>query len=210
MIRRPPRSTLFPYTKLFRSVDDQCISVPLCNRVPVPCGSEIFQILSRRYFAAVRPQITYPVFPLEYLKNFVFGHDEFHRLVVLQQPRKTHRVTPVPRRISDYRTFILDASRHSRYARRGQWRSRCAHGVVIPGHFPDAAKIVRVKRFGFSIVFVFGFEIFAALGIAAPPALSIAYARAQHEDHRYDPDQNDETMSHVSNLLIDRILSAFA
>src|SRR5258708_39430613 len=27
MIRRPPRSTLFPYTTLFRSLDRQCISV---------------------------------------------------------------------------------------------------------------------------------------------------------------------------------------
>src|SRR2546429_1674927 len=32
MIRRPPRSTLFPYTTLFRSVD-QCrrVHVPACN-----------------------------------------------------------------------------------------------------------------------------------------------------------------------------------
>src|SRR3712207_9082934 len=28
MIRRPPRSTLFPYTTLFRSVDERSITIP--------------------------------------------------------------------------------------------------------------------------------------------------------------------------------------
>src|ERR1039457_1639885 len=31
MIRRPPRSTLFPYTTLFRSMALICISIPFCQ-----------------------------------------------------------------------------------------------------------------------------------------------------------------------------------
>src|SRR5256885_13450774 len=36
MIRRPPRSTLFPYTTLFRSVQKIMQQAALCNRVPIP------------------------------------------------------------------------------------------------------------------------------------------------------------------------------
>src|SRR2546427_11384951 len=31
MIRRPPRSTLFPYTTLFRSVALACLDIPACD-----------------------------------------------------------------------------------------------------------------------------------------------------------------------------------
>src|SRR2546430_16683633 len=34
MIRRPPRSTLFPYTTLFRSLADGCVTI--ANRVALP------------------------------------------------------------------------------------------------------------------------------------------------------------------------------
>src|SRR2546422_6996212 len=37
MIRRPPRSTLFPYTTLFRSLPSRFWSVPFTRR-PSPCG----------------------------------------------------------------------------------------------------------------------------------------------------------------------------
>src|ERR1035438_3100292 len=32
MIRRPPRSTLFPYTTLFRSYQNACMNCPHCNQ----------------------------------------------------------------------------------------------------------------------------------------------------------------------------------
>src|SRR2546429_4359202 len=35
MIRRPPRSTLFPYTTLFRSAPEYCIRAPPVRFVPV-------------------------------------------------------------------------------------------------------------------------------------------------------------------------------
>src|SRR5258708_24356458 len=46
MIRRPPRSTLFPYTTLFRSVDATGSILPL-NRVEVkpPIGGRIKKLL---------------------------------------------------------------------------------------------------------------------------------------------------------------------
>src|SRR5688572_31637886 len=36
MIRRPPRSTLFPYTTLFRSLSDRCQPGPLRRRAARP------------------------------------------------------------------------------------------------------------------------------------------------------------------------------
>src|SRR5256885_7253673 len=36
MIRRPPRSTLFPYTTLFRSFVDVNVEVPLGTRLAIP------------------------------------------------------------------------------------------------------------------------------------------------------------------------------
>src|SRR5256885_12666980 len=38
MIRRPPRSTLFPYTTLFRSVHGDAMDEPRRERAPVPDG----------------------------------------------------------------------------------------------------------------------------------------------------------------------------
>src|SRR2546430_13210027 len=47
MIRRPPRSTLFPYTTLFRSVDDE-------RRVPPPDGHA--SLAGPRLHSGVRPR----------------------------------------------------------------------------------------------------------------------------------------------------------
>src|SRR5438034_7530919 len=49
MIRRPPRSTLFPYTTLFRSLGEH----PLGIDVPVSFGPERHQGLNRVYFTRV-------------------------------------------------------------------------------------------------------------------------------------------------------------
>src|SRR3712207_8125462 len=45
MIRRPPRSTLFPYTTLFRSIEAVIKNLPK-NKIPGPDGSsgEFYQI----------------------------------------------------------------------------------------------------------------------------------------------------------------------
>src|SRR2546430_6917656 len=39
MIRRPPRSTLFPYTTLFRSAVEQCRGSELETRLPLALGA---------------------------------------------------------------------------------------------------------------------------------------------------------------------------
>src|SRR5258708_10228974 len=50
MIRRPPRSTLFPYTTLFRSVcvhmyiNDQCLSFKTLYIHPRPQSGQVFSI----------------------------------------------------------------------------------------------------------------------------------------------------------------------
>src|SRR5256885_7323729 len=53
MIRRPPRSTLFPYTTLFRSsskMQKHCASLPRCScamslNFPVPCEHFVARLL---------------------------------------------------------------------------------------------------------------------------------------------------------------------
>src|SRR2546430_3651405 len=39
MIRRPPRSTLFPYTTLFRSVCPELVTVKVASELTVPCST---------------------------------------------------------------------------------------------------------------------------------------------------------------------------
>src|SRR3712207_7646263 len=49
MIRRPPRSTLFPYTTLFRSVDDaQVVHQPVVIRAP-QVGHELEPVAVRQH-----------------------------------------------------------------------------------------------------------------------------------------------------------------
>src|SRR3712207_8819814 len=58
MIRRPPRSTLFPYTTLFRSVDDGCGGVGRLARADrdPDRGHRIFRAGDRRAVISRRPQ----------------------------------------------------------------------------------------------------------------------------------------------------------
>src|SRR2546428_8748303 len=55
MIRRPPRSTLFPYTTLFRSV--QCITSCIGSHLPLP-GADGKEL----YHGAKKKQILFPPF----------------------------------------------------------------------------------------------------------------------------------------------------
>src|SRR2546426_5011559 len=53
MIRRPPRSTLFPYTTLFRSVKCQVL-VPAVRRAPLADASALVMICTRSAEPAAR------------------------------------------------------------------------------------------------------------------------------------------------------------
>src|SRR5439155_5972910 len=147
-------------------IDHKGVSFPFRNRVPVPCRPEIFEVLARRQLASVGPDVSYPVFPLENLQDFVLGHDEFHRLVIIKKSRKTHRVAGVPWRVSDDSRLVNDASGHCRYSRRGQRRSWCAETVIELGHLPDAREIVGIEFLVYRIGLISRLElIFVALSI---------------------------------------------
>src|SRR5260221_3482485 len=75
MIRRPPRSTLFPYTTLFRSLLGLCSKS--CNRqaclitVPWPVGGKIFLLGDRKStrLNSSHTVISYAVFCLKKNRN---------------------------------------------------------------------------------------------------------------------------------------------
>src|SRR2546427_7670648 len=83
MIRRPPRSTLFPYTTLFRSVRDAPGSCPICGMALEPrtvTGDEEnaeLKDMSRRFWGdrkstrlnSSHSQISYAVFCLKKKKH---------------------------------------------------------------------------------------------------------------------------------------------
>src|SRR2546430_12431413 len=83
MIRRPPRSTLFPYTTLFRSSSDRTLFVCTCSPAsrtswrsedsPPParcsCGSD----RKSTRLNSSHSQISYAVFCLKKKNDFVYG-----------------------------------------------------------------------------------------------------------------------------------------
>src|SRR2546430_3633757 len=76
MIRRPPRSTLFPYTTLFRSLDPLVQDLPRCNAVParlawIGDSEESSQELDRKStrLNSSHSQISYAVFCLKKKKK---------------------------------------------------------------------------------------------------------------------------------------------
>src|SRR2546427_10598609 len=75
MIRRPPRSTLFPYTTLFRSaLQGTCLSTPL-PQYPL-CYD--FSVFPKTSFAV---PVTVVMCPLESV-----SHEEFYHRLVLAHP----------------------------------------------------------------------------------------------------------------------------
>src|SRR2546428_6426427 len=95
MIRRPPRSTLFPYTTLFRSVTAGTIPVPASDTdCGLPAASSVMVTVAVRALAAVgvnitdnaagdrkstrlnssHDQISYAVFCLKKKKNLQLSH----------------------------------------------------------------------------------------------------------------------------------------
>src|SRR2546430_7514439 len=87
MIRRPPRSTLFPYTTLFRSVDDLAdgIRVVATHQDAAGrtffCAGESVQVARDRKSTRLNSshsQISYAVFCLKKKKN-KYNHPGCHR-----------------------------------------------------------------------------------------------------------------------------------
>src|SRR5260221_4975906 len=71
MIRRPPRSTLFPYTTLFRSVGIATPYVSALNTMGVPAAAQIMNAIDRKStrLNSSHTVISYAVFCLKKKKK---------------------------------------------------------------------------------------------------------------------------------------------
>src|SRR2546421_8531720 len=100
MIRRPPRSTLFPYTTLFRSISSRPELVTLRLIVPVPPSAPLLVMATLTVASSNRKdrkstrlnsshdQISYAVFCLKKKKNIDL------RLQVTQHIQQRHKLQP--------------------------------------------------------------------------------------------------------------------
>src|SRR5256885_8319352 len=90
MIRRPPRSTLFPYTTLFRSIDWASSPVagdPVWSDGTLPFRGKVVGDRKSTRLNSSHLVISYAVFCLKKKKRFVF-HSDCDKLKDL--PRKSH------------------------------------------------------------------------------------------------------------------------
>src|SRR3712207_6871619 len=98
MIRRPPRSTLFPYTTLFRSVGQPLGVQPVAHRAeeagegaehqrPVPLGHDLPQVLQDRKSTRLNSShanISYAVFCLKKKKKITHVSTQYKSLPLRQ------------------------------------------------------------------------------------------------------------------------------
>src|SRR3989442_8871534 len=96
MIRRPPRSTLFPYTTLFRSADD--VALIRGNQVTV-------RVLVEENVEVVEPEIGHLLLQLAFAEDGRFLVQPLQRFL-LQGDRKSTRLNSSHVRIS-YAVFCL-------------------------------------------------------------------------------------------------------
>src|SRR5258707_11096676 len=100
MIRRPPRSTLFPYTTLFRSLGQRCLTKPvvLVRRVAavVDLGEKRSFVVDRKStrLNSSHANISYAVFCLKKKKKTnEIPLGDWHDLAAHVPPGKSH-ITP--------------------------------------------------------------------------------------------------------------------
>src|SRR5258707_5779798 len=94
MIRRPPRSTLFPYTTLFRSVADPADYPRVLEQMARPGGPSLefkFELMTKAFVIRDRKStrlnsshanISYAVFCLEKKKTQIQRHDDLHHACI--------------------------------------------------------------------------------------------------------------------------------
>src|SRR2546429_5439831 len=104
MIRRPPRSTLFPYTTLFRSILEETLVLSTCNRSEVygvppesshECAPGLSIFLSE--FHSVRPDILSVSLYHHYDREAVKHLFRVAAGLGFTPPRARRRLRPVPR-----------------------------------------------------------------------------------------------------------------
>src|SRR2546427_8840773 len=93
MIRRPPRSTLFPYTTLFRSPPPGPQDLPAGPTAPGPAGAESAADRKSTRLNSSHSQISYAVFCLKKKKTHTAPHEA-------EQNSTRLRREPIPHRLS--------------------------------------------------------------------------------------------------------------
>src|SRR2546421_2978595 len=88
MIRRPPRSTLFPYTTLFRSTPKNSCAPPRANRKPVITSSKISNAPCRRVSCPSRSE--------EHTSELQSRSDLVCRLLLEKKKKTTSNLTAPP------------------------------------------------------------------------------------------------------------------
>src|SRR5437667_12639005 len=86
MIRRPPRSTLFPYTTLFRSVAAD--SVYPSTPVSCPANRSSGSSLAERWAVRARGELTYALRSEEHTSELQSHHDLVCRLLLEKKKKK--------------------------------------------------------------------------------------------------------------------------
>src|SRR3712207_7236090 len=99
MIRRPPRSTLFPYTTLFRSAERPV------DEVPVPLAAPLVDLLPRSAAGHPRLPRSLPVRSAERSLH-LYEHQLLVRALLELQDRKSTRLNSSHANIS-YAVFCL-------------------------------------------------------------------------------------------------------
>src|SRR3712207_7440407 len=102
MIRRPPRSTLFPYTTLFRSVGPQREVVAQLTRGDVPFIREG----TRVYLRDVQDHLIRTVEMVELYRDLVLGARDIYLSSISNKDRKSTRLNSSHANIS-YAVFCL-------------------------------------------------------------------------------------------------------
>src|SRR2546428_6069217 len=95
MIRRPPRSTLFPYTTLFRSIADLVFVADLHDRMPAGAGSDARDIASAIHARSE-----------EHTSELQSRSDLVCRLLL--EKKKNNPATRVRHHVSDVQTLVFE------------------------------------------------------------------------------------------------------
>src|SRR2546430_13586502 len=117
MIRRPPRSTLFPYTTLFRSAKNNRTTIKRCDIADHGAGSSAGCILRSKYSGLMRTSFPFRPFFLSAICSLMVARSEEHTSelqsqsnlvcrLLLEKKTDTIKMTPLLEMYTRGHTFI--------------------------------------------------------------------------------------------------------